>query len=54
MVSGSAFTAQVAFPGGGACGTFNGAISYSGNRIEGNYACSASAQGDSGTWQMTK
>lgn len=53
-VTETTFTAQVAFPNGGSCGTFNGTVSSDGKRMEGTYACAGPEGTDEGTWQMTK
>lgn len=53
-VSATTFTAQIVFPNGGICGTFNATVLAGGTRMEGTYACNGPDGPDSGTWQMTK
>ncbi len=54
-VTGTTFTAQVAFPNGGSCGTFKGTVSDGGSRMDGTYVCAGpDGSRDEGTWQLTK
>ena len=48
------FTAQLFFANGASCGTFSGAVSTDGTRMDGSYVCTGPDGPDRGSWSMTK